>query len=433
VIIASCDATPNTTKGRRIHPKHRKDVTILLQHVFFSPGKKMLAYTRVRRFTRIALAFTILLALTAILNIIHHDQNRAHTLNVPSLTPYTPQGPIDQNLLPKDLSPLEKLSLCTANGFHPYTPKEPGPPRKVYDLILLSTELDWLEIRLHTLAPWVDYFVIVESPTTFTGHAKPLYLRDNWARFEPFAAKIIHRVVEDGSPSRMIWDHEEWLRNSLLYSVFPGLIGTEAEARENDVLVVSDVDEVVRPETMFVLRNCLFPTRLTLLSDFYYYSFQWRHRGPQWAHPEATLYRGAATLAPETLRMGKLEASLWSPLAHLKRWRDRATLANAGWHCSSCFATVAEMQTKMHSFSHQELDTPENSNARAIVGRVRTGQDLFGRAGEVYDKLGRGQMDVPGYILEQNEKEGRFKHLLMRDGEDAGFEDWEAAMREGGG
>jgi beta-1,4-mannosyl-glycoprotein beta-1,4-N-acetylglucosaminyltransferase len=391
----------------------------------------MLAYTRARRFTRLALAFITLLAITAILNILHHDHNRHHILQVPSLAPFTPQseGPIDQTLLPKPLFPSQKYSLCAANGFHPHT--STGPQRKVYDLILLSTELDWLEIRLHTLAPWVDYFVIVESPTTFTGHAKPLYLRDNWARFAPFAAKIIHRVIEDGSPSRMIWDHEEWLRNSMLYSVFPGLVGTEAEAREGDVLVVSDVDEVVRPEAMFVLRNCEFPARLTLLSDFYYYSFQWRHRGPQWAHPEATIYRGAETLAPETLRMGKLEDTIWAPLARLKRWRDRGTLAKAGWHCSSCFATVAEMQTKMHSFSHQELDTPENSNARAIMARVRTGQDLFGREDQVYDKLRRGQMDVPPYILEQNEKEGRFKHLLNRDGEDAGFEDWEAAMREG--
>ena len=89
------------------------------------------------------------------------------------------------------------------------------------------------------------------------------------------------------------------------------------------------------------------------------------------------------------------------------------------------------MQTKMHSFSHQELDKPENNNARAIMSRVRTGQDLFGREDQMYDKVRAGQLDVPEYIMEQNKANGRFKHLLNRDGEDAGFEDWEAAMREG--
>ena len=88
------------------------------------------------------------------------------------------------------------------------------------------------------------------------------------------------------------------------------------------------------------------------------------------------------------------------------------------------------MQTKMHSFSHQELDKPENSNARAIMSRVRMGQDLFGREDQIYDKIRAGQLDAPDYIVEQNKVEGRFKHLLNRDGEDAGFEDWKSAMRE---
>ena len=118
-------------------------------------------------------------------------------------------------------------------------------------------------------------------------------------------------------------------------------------------------------------------------------------------------------------------------MARLRRWREQGTLANAGWHCSSCFATVAEMQTKMHSFSHQELDKPENNNAHAIMSRVRMGQDLFGREDQVYDKVGAERLDVPDYIRQQNKAEGRFKYLIDRDGEDAGFDDWEAAMREG--
>jgi beta-1,4-mannosyl-glycoprotein beta-1,4-N-acetylglucosaminyltransferase len=385
----------------------------------------MLSYIWTRRLIRATLAAIAVLFFTAILTTDRYRHD--HVLQVESLAPFAPRGPLDKNFLRREPEDSLKRSICKANGFSAHTAT--GPARKVYDLILLSTELEWLEIRLHTLAPWVDYFVIVESPTTFTGRPKPLWLRDNWDRFAPFHTKIIHRVVEDGSPSHFVWDHEDWLRNSLLREVFPGLQGTRAEAKDNDVLVVSDVDEIVRPETMFVLRNCQFPARLTLLSDFYYYSFQWKHRGPQWAHPEATVYRESRTLLPNALRMGQLEEG-WEPLARLRRWRERAKLANAGWHCSSCFATVAEMQTKMHSFSHQELDTPANNDARAIMSRVRTGQDLFGREDQVYDKVRAGQLDVPDYIMEQNKAAGRFKHLLNRDGEDAGFEDWENAMRE---
>ena len=95
-----------------------------------------------------------------------------------SLAPLAPHGPLDESYIPKEPSPSLERPICRANGFSAYTTT--GPARKVYNLILLSTELEWLEIRLHTLAPWVDYFVIMESPTTFTGLPKPLWLCDNW-------------------------------------------------------------------------------------------------------------------------------------------------------------------------------------------------------------------------------------------------------------
>ena len=62
--------------------------------------------------------------------------------------------------------------LCHEHGFSPY--QSDGPKRKVFDLFLMSTELEWLEIRLNTLYPYVDYFVIVESTRTFTGLPKTL-------------------------------------------------------------------------------------------------------------------------------------------------------------------------------------------------------------------------------------------------------------------
>jgi beta-1,4-mannosyl-glycoprotein beta-1,4-N-acetylglucosaminyltransferase len=319
------------------------------------------------------------------------------------------------------LSPQDANTICTSHKFATYRAK---PRRKVFDLVLLSTELDWLEIRLNTLSAYVDYFVIVESPTTFTGKSKPLHLQENWHLFQEFHHQIIHRVVEDPIQSARIWDHEDFFRNSLLHAVFPALVGTEQEARHGDVLVISDMDEIVRPGTALVLRYCDIPARLTLRTDFYYYSFQWRHRGLQWAHPDATIYQGAYTLPPNDLRAGLLGPNIGGvAMAALRRWWDRGTLWNAGWHCSSCFASVAEMRTKMHSFSHQGWNTPDNREAAVMMDRVRNGQDLFGRPSEIYDRIDDNQ-DVPAYIRQQYAEKGRFKYMLDRDGEDAGFEDW---------
>lgn len=317
----------------------------------------------------------------------------------------------------------EASSICKSHGFSTFR-----KDRKVYDLILFNTELDWLEIRLQTLSPYVDYFIVVESPTTFTSKSKPLHLQENWDRFNDFHHKIVHRIVHDPTESDRIWDHEDWFRNSMLTDVFPGLVGTQHEAHHGDALIVSDVDEIVRPGAMLLLRHCDFPARLTLRSDFYYYSFQWRHKGPQWAHPDATIYRGPDTILPNDLRAGLLDDG-WAPFAAFRRWRARATLWNAGWHCSSCFATVEEMRNKMQSFSHQGWNTAGNRNASVMMDRVRNGKDLFGRKGEVYERIDDNQ-DVPEFILEQNRAMMRFRYMLTRDGESAGFDDWDTVTND---
>lgn len=65
-------------------------------------------------------------------------------------------------------------------------------------------------------------------------------------------------------------------------------IPAESFPQQGDVLVVADVDEIPHPSTLHTLRLCQFPRRLALRSQFYYYSFQFRHQVPAWAHPQAT-------------------------------------------------------------------------------------------------------------------------------------------------
>lgn len=88
----------------------------------------------------------------------------------------------------------DRDALCSSHGVLAYNPTSQNlhahGRRKVYDLFMLNTELDWLEIRLHELASQVDYFVILESPTTFTGLPKKMYYEENKHKFEEFKDKI---------------------------------------------------------------------------------------------------------------------------------------------------------------------------------------------------------------------------------------------------
>lgn len=63
----------------------------------------------------------------------------------------------------------------------------------VLDAILMSSELDLLEIRMNELNGVVDYFFIIESNATFTGLPKETYFAFNRERFARFENKIVYR------------------------------------------------------------------------------------------------------------------------------------------------------------------------------------------------------------------------------------------------
>lgn len=285
--------------------------------------------------------------------------------------------------------------------------------RKIYDLFMINTELDLLEIRLNELKDHVDYFVILESASTFTGLSKPLHLEDNWEQFSAFHNQIIYQVLNDtGFYSTITWDHEDLQRNAMFDQVFPNLSG-ERQANPGDVILVSDIDEMPRPATLQVLRNCQYPRRLTLRGHFYYYSFQWLHRGAEWPHPQATIYEGDKTIRPANLRNGEGGNVVQMQL-------DKADLWNAAWHCSFCFATLEEMVNKMSSFSHTRLNQPEFRDPTSIVARVRNGLDLFDREEQYYDRIGWNE-DIPEYMKTHKEQ---FSYMLDRDPPDANFRDY---------
>ncbi|WPH04448.1 glycosyltransferase family 17 protein [Acrodontium crateriforme] len=370
--------------------------------------------SRPRRPLRAVVLATIILLLGLLAISRHNRKAQNHVLKTWYIKEVTQQLESDDYL-----QPAQKTDICSSHGFPVYPIS--SAKRTIYDLFLLSTELDWLEIRLNTLASYVDYFVIVESDKTFTGLPKPLYLKDNWEKFALFHDKIIHRIVEDPGESvgPRTWDHEDFLRNAMFDKVFPSLVGTSQEARRGDVLIVSDVDEIPKPEGLTLLRHCDFPSRLTLRSQFYYYSFQWLHRGSQWSHPQVTVYNGLEdTILPKDLRNGEgSNGFLW--LGRIRTWWQKADLWDAAWHCSSCFATLEEMQKKMKSFSHVGWNTEANRDTKTIIHRVRNGLDLFGRETELYDRIDN-NLDVPRHILQNRDK---FQYLVDRDGANAGFVD----------
>lgn len=296
--------------------------------------------------------------------------------------------------------------LCARRRWNVYSTRD--RPRKVYDPFLISTEMDWLEIRLHELDAEVDYFVVLESATTFQQTMKPLYLTENWQRFAKFHHKIIHQVVDFSKaklPKDDTWEQERFTRNALFNQALLSLSDAQ-KPEQGDVLLVSDIDEIPRLSTIQALRNCAFPPRVTLRSHFYYYSFQWLHRGPQWHHPQATYFNGPKkTIKPEDLRQGEPDAEIY----------------NAGWHCSSAYATMEDLKKKITSFSHKGYNQPYFLDSQRLLRHVRHGEDLFERESEIFDRVDDNP-DIPFYLRKQENRE-KYAYMIDRDPANANFKD----------
>lgn len=117
----------------------------------------------------------------------------------------------------------------------------------IADAITLNNELDILEIRLETLNPLVDKFVIVEAELTQTLLPKPLHFSLNSARFERYKDKIVHIAVKaeecpenDSNP----WNMENFQRNCIARGL------ARCGMEDGDVVLIGDCDEIPRPEAL---------------------------------------------------------------------------------------------------------------------------------------------------------------------------------------
>ena len=303
---------------------------------------------------------------------------------------------------------------CERYHWEPFMPRVQR--RKIFDLILVNTELEWLEIRMGEMASEVDFFVVVESAMTFSDTPKPLYVRENWDRFAAYHNKIVlYTLNETGQAFPDAWSRESFSRNAMFEQVFPSLATDERTApNSGDVIIVGDVDEIVRPSVLTILRNCAFPARLRLHTKIYYYSFQWLSQGRghgDWDHPDATFYTNyETTIRPQSLRDDPTGEEIW----------------NAGWHCSFCLPNLADIVKKITSFSHTEMNRPEFVDPRKILRRVRMGLDIFARGGADCHRV-EDNADVPAF-LQMNKQ--RFAYALDRDPAHGNFIDFADVLGE---
>ncbi len=236
----------------------------------------------------------------------------------------------------------------------------------IYDCFTFFNELDILDIRLHEMAAAVDFFVLVEARQSFQGRDKPLYFQENKARYAKFAEKIIHVVCDFPSEVVALYPHAAspaWAREYFQRDqIAQGL----KNARPDDLIIVSDVDEVIAAERLQTAVRERRPGDLTVFPmAFYRYALNRRVKDEIWdIGPRMLEFRHFNT-AQDVRNIAHYASSLLKKIglwrAHVRRRNRRRcgidcairAVDDAGWHFSSLGAWM-DYKRKLDAFAHEE-------------------------------------------------------------------------------
>lgn len=277
----------------------------------------------------------------------------------------------------------------------------------VYDCIPFFNELDILKLRLHILDPIVDKFVIEEATATFSGEPKELCFEKNKAMFQEFLPKIEYIVVDNSPAGATTHQRDNFQKNALVRGL--------KDASDEDVILLSDVDEIPNPGVLKEIIANFDPEKIYHLAQRMFYCF-------------LNMEEVSGSLLSITGEFPGIERKMWLgtkifskrsiPANGIIRLREASTtapnavrVADGGWH----FGYMGSRQetdvskrigTKVVAAAHQEYN---NQDILAEAkDRLILGQDMFGRQA----KFERVEVDgsYPEYLLAHIEE---YDYLIM--------------------
>jgi len=294
---------------------------------------------------------------------------------------------------------------------------------KIYDCFTFYNELDILEMRLNILDSDVDYFVLVEATTTYSGKEKKLIYDENKFRFKKFENKIIHIIVRDMPEvtKENRWELESFQRNAIMRGL--------TKCSPDDVIMISDVDEIPNPVEIRKAKNIIKNYQRTLLDNiqsiigkfatklnikninrlirkidsmrfsnlivfrqkfFYYYLNGFMDN--DWLGTRVTSY-------------SNLVIYFYSSPQKMRNGISKNILSNGGWHFSFLLDPEG-ISLKIKSFAHSEYDKEQYTDPEIIKKKIQNGEDLFSNQNKVkYIKIDN---SYPNYILENSERYSKF-------------------------
>lgn len=244
--------------------------------------------------------------------------------------------------------------------------------RKILDCIPFYQGNLLFELRLKTLNHLVDKFVVCEATKTHSGSKKDLCFDLN--RFKKITDKIEYIVVDD-MPERSKLSNEKYpLYNYQINMLSKGL----SEAKENDLIIVSDEDEIPNPISIKNFNYNKYKFGIFMQKIFYYklnIQNKSEANGDMWPGSRICLKKHLKKFSWfRALKMKNKYAPFW------KFWKEKNIdlINNGGWHFTYLMS-CEKIAEKIKSSEHSEFNNETFTNVEKIKNRVKKLIDPFDR------------------------------------------------------
>ena len=259
--------------------------------------------------------------------------------------------------------------------------------QKIYDCFLFRNELELLELRMEILGPYVDYFLLLESPYSFPGLKKELTFEKNKHKFD--TSKIKHCICET---LPYIGNVDEKRHRGKTNEYFSRNYMTTClkSADPDDIIILSDIDEIPNPEVFMDCLHILDDENLlenknckylgTQMHLFYYYMNYLTNK--EWH--------------------GSIICKLknFNKPSKMRRNRGVNVIKNCGWHYSY-LGGVKKIQSKVKNLGSVQFNKEIYINEYNLEKCLKNGKDLYGRSNmkcKIVDPIMYGPKIIDSFI-----------------------------------
>jgi beta-1,4-mannosyl-glycoprotein beta-1,4-N-acetylglucosaminyltransferase len=234
-----------------------------------------------------------------------------------------------------------------------------GKTFKIIDCLTFFNELELLRLRIKILEDHVDHFIIAEAHQTFTGLPKKCLLTQEQASDIVNHPKVTIITIDLPADSSA-WERENLQRNAL------GAPAQSLVSSCNDIILLSDIDEIPSPESIKQAVAELHQTSKKTLLVFEQRLFYFRLNYELVSSRKLPWLGTIAVKANHQVAMGCMRATGRNLRGRKHRHLNdksfaRKQIQRGGWHFSY-MGDNRLLNQKLESFSHQETSVQNAKN-----------------------------------------------------------------------